>query len=125
MTKTFYVVEYSIPSSVAEPIKAYFPNEEEASGYALDVSARLTISILSFSRWDEELPDDTMFVWVVSADDHDYDAMSQWHVGVFHQHSRAIEAMETDRAEYAKQNNCSIKKAREKTNYEVFQTRVI
>lgn len=43
-----------------------------------------------------------MIVHVVCADDHDYDAMSQWLVGVFSSFDKAYEAMEIDRKRYVR-----------------------
>jgi len=41
-----------------------------------------------------------MKVCVVTADDHDYDYMSQWLVGVFSTKQRADQAIEADRKAY-------------------------
>lgn len=41
-----------------------------------------------------------MKVWVVTGDDHDYDAMSNWCVGVFSSEDKAREAVTADRKRY-------------------------
>lgn len=41
-----------------------------------------------------------MKVWVVNADDHDYDYSSQWHVGVFSSKAKADAAVQADRKAY-------------------------
>lgn len=43
-----------------------------------------------------------MKVWVVYADDHDYDAMSQWLVGVYKSKEEAETAAKNDEDRYVK-----------------------
>lgn len=45
-----------------------------------------------------------MKLWIVTADDHDYDAMSQWVVGVFTSEEKAEAAVERDKKRYVKSN---------------------
>lgn len=41
-----------------------------------------------------------MKVWLVYADDHDYDAMSQWLVGIYDSEPKAINASDKERRRY-------------------------
>lgn len=45
-----------------------------------------------------------MILYVVIADDHDYDAMSQWVVGVFTSEEKAEAAVERDKKRYVESN---------------------
>ena len=45
-----------------------------------------------------------MKLWMVTADNHDYDAMSQWHIGVFDSLEKANEAALVDCKNYWKRN---------------------
>lgn len=53
-----------------------------------------------------------MKVFVVYGDDHDYDAMSQWLVGVYTTLELAEEAAQKDKERYWKENNITKKKDR-------------
>lgn len=45
-----------------------------------------------------------MKLWIFIADDHDYDAMSQWIVGAFTTEEKAEAAVERDKKRYVKSN---------------------
>lgn len=60
-----------------------------------------------------------MDVWIVNADDHDYDYMSQWCVGVFSSEEKANAAAQADRRRY----NGPLKR-RGGPNYEILAVRV-
>lgn len=60
-----------------------------------------------------------MKVWVVNADDHDYDYMSQWHVGVFSSPAKADAAAKADRKAYK-----GHAKKHGGPNYEIIETKI-
>jgi hypothetical protein len=60
-----------------------------------------------------------MRLWVVYGDDHDYDAMSQWLVGVYDSAEKAAKAAQEDRERYWKENKIGKRKQPGVPNIEV------
>lgn len=117
--KTLIAVIYT-PGLYMSSEKVYFVDPLDATNYLNDVA------IKEFAAKDarlayEEFSDDVEFVWVLSADNHDYDAMSQWFIGVFKDYNNAVIAKAADLRKYLEENRYS---SAEQVNYYLAQHRV-